>query len=286
MTGLLTRIREQLDSFNKTERRIADYLINNPDAALKLSIVQIARQTNTSSAGIVRFCQKIGFDGLKSVKSVLTHNLLQSSPISLDDGSYSDISPLDSARTIIDKVLSNNIRAFEETAKLLDLDAFDAAIELLDRAHRIDIFGFGASGLVAQDMQQKLVRIGKYSLAYSDIHLQFTAASSLAPDAAAVFISYSGKTREIISSMRFVKGLGVKTIAITKSGDNRVASLADIVLRVCSPEIVVRSGAMSSRIIQLAVIDMLFLGVAGKHYEQTQESLHRSSESIKNMHYS
>ncbi|MDR2417431.1 MAG: MurR/RpiR family transcriptional regulator [Treponema sp.] len=285
MTGLLTRIREQLDDFSGVERRIADYLISNPHDILKLSIIQIAEQTNSSSAGIVRFCQKIGFDGYKSVKSALAHDLIQSFQTLSDDGSYSDISPSDSARNIIDKVFSNQIRAIEETGKMLDIAAFEDAIALLDRAHRIDIFGFGASGLVAQDMQQKLIRIGKYSFAYADVHLQFTAASSLTPDDAAVFISYSGKTRDIISCMRYVKELGVKIIAITKSGSSRVATLADIVLRVCSPEIAVRSGAMSSRIIQLAIVDMLFMGVAGKHYEQTQKSLRRSSDSVRNMRY-
>ncbi|MDR1398997.1 MAG: MurR/RpiR family transcriptional regulator [Treponema sp.] len=285
MTGLVTRIREQLGNFKKAERRIADYLISNPDAVLKLSIVQIAEQTNSSSAGIVHFCQKIGFDGFKSVKSALTYELLRTSQTSLDDGSYSDINPSDSTQELIDKVLGNHICAIEETGKLLDIAAFEAAVELLDRAHRIDLFGFGASGLVAQDMQQKLVSIGKYSLAYTDIHLQFTAASSLSADDVAVFISYSGKTRGIISCMRFLKERGIKTIAITKSGPSRVVSLADIVLAVCSPEAAVRSGAMSSRIIQLAVVDMLFMAIMGRHYEQVKESLHRSADSVKELQY-
>jgi DNA-binding MurR/RpiR family transcriptional regulator len=286
MMGLITRIREQLDDFSGVERRIASHLMTNSSDILKLSIVQLAEQTGSSAAGIVRFCKKLGFDGFKSVKSALAHDLIYSSQQRLEDGSYSDISPSDSARNIVDKVIANHIRAIEETGKLIDIATFDAAIDLLDRAHRVDIFGFGASGLVAQDMQQKFIRIGKYSLAHADTHLQFTSAASLTPDDAAVFISYSGKTREIISCLRFVKELGVKTIAITKSGASRVAALADIVLRVCSPEITVRSGAMSSRITQLAIVDMLFIGVAGKHYEQTQEILRRSSDSVKTMRYS
>jgi DNA-binding MurR/RpiR family transcriptional regulator len=281
--GLLTRIQEHLDDFKGVERRIADYLLNNPNDILRLSITQIAEQTKSSSAGIVRFCQKIGFSGYKSIKSALAHDLIQSAQSSLEDGSYSDIAPSDSSRTIIDKVLGNHISAIEETSKILDAGAFEAAVSLLDQARRIDVFGFGASGLVAQDLQQKFTRIGKYSLAYSDVHLQFTAAASLTPADAAVFISYSGKTREIVSCLRFVKELGVPAVAITKFGANRVSLMADIVLQVCSPEIAVRSGAMSSRIIQLAVIDMLFLGVAGRHYEENQKLLRQTTESVRNM---
>jgi DNA-binding MurR/RpiR family transcriptional regulator len=185
----------------------------------------------------------------------------------------------------VDKVVLNHVRAIEETAKILDMKAFERAVDLLSRTKRIDIFGFGASGLIAQDMQQKFSRIGKDCSAYADVHLQLTAAASLTVDDAAVFISYSGKTKEIISCLRFVRSLGVTAIAITKYGSAPLSRMADIVLPVCSPEIAVRSGAMSSRITQLAIVDMLFISVAGRNYEESQAMLRRSFEGVQDRKY-
>ena len=191
----------------------------------------------------------------------------------------------DSPREIINKVVTNHVHAIEETARILNVETLKEAIDVLCNAGRIDIFGIGASGLVAMDMQQKFIRIGKHCQAFQDIHLQLTSASSLGKNDAAVFISYSGQTREILSCLRFVKTLGVKTIAITKSVSGQLSKQADIVLNVCSPEISVRSGAMSSRITQLAIVDILFISVAGRNYNKTQELLRRSWECVQDRKY-
>ena len=159
---------------------------------------------------------------------------------------------------------------------MLDIEEFEKAVDLLSRAHRVDVFGIGASGLVAQDLQQKLTRIGKFCLCYTDVHMQLTAAASLTEKDAAVFISYSGKTREVITCAEAVKDRKTKMIAITKFGQRPLAKIADIVLNVYSPEIAIRSGATSSRITQLAVIDMLFTNVASQPHDQLQEILQRS----------
>jgi DNA-binding MurR/RpiR family transcriptional regulator len=284
MSGIVTRIKDNIENFNSTERRIAALIVTRPDSILNYSIAQLAEHSRSSQAAIVRFCKRLGFAGLKDIKNTMTEELINSSKKN-DDESYSDVQISDSPREIIDKVVMNHIHAIEETAKILNVTAFQEAVDLLRRVNRVDIFGFGASGLVAQDMQQKFIRIGKYCFAYADVHLQFTAASSLTEQDAAVFISYSGRTKEILSCLQFVNKLGVKTIAITKSAAGPLRKTADIILNVCSPEISVRSGAMSSRITQLSIVDMLFISVAGGNYEHTQELLHRSYESVQNRKY-
>jgi DNA-binding MurR/RpiR family transcriptional regulator len=252
---------------------------------LNLPIAQLAEYCGSSQAAIVRFFKKLGFSGLKDIKKVLAHELIGSSKENFDNEGYSDIKAGDSPRDIISKVAENHIHAIEETVKILDIGAFGRAVEVLTRAKRVDLFGFGASGLVAQDLQQKFLRIGKYCLACTDVHLQFTAAASLTKNDVAVFISYSGKTKDIISCLRLVRKQGVSTIAITKYGSGPLTKLADIVLAVCSPEIMLRSGAMSSRITQLAVVDMLFTGVAGQNFEKNQELLQYSHDSVAEKKY-
>jgi DNA-binding MurR/RpiR family transcriptional regulator len=285
MANPVIRIKDNFDNFNPSERRIANYIMAHSNGILNMSIARLAGMSGSSQAGIVRFCKKLGFDGLKDIKSALARELIRSSLGKIDNENYSDIKPSGQSCKIADKVVSNHIWALEETLKVLDLEAFQKAVDVLALSKRVDIFGFGASGLVAQDMQQKFIRIGKYSLAYTDVHLQLTAASSLTKHDTAVFISYSGKTKDIISCLRLVQTLGVKTIAVTKYGSGRLGKMADIVLNVCSPEITVRSGAMSSRITQLAIVDMLFIGVAGKQHDHSQELLHRSFEGVQKRKY-
>jgi DNA-binding MurR/RpiR family transcriptional regulator len=285
MINPVIRIKDNFDNFNASERRIANYILAHSNGILNMSIARLAGMSGSSQAGIVRFCKKLGFDGLKDIKSALAHELIRLSPGKIDNENYSDIKPFDQSCKIVDKVVSNHVWALEETLKVLDLDAFQKAVDVLSSAKRVDIFGFGASGLVAQDMQQKFIRIGKYCLSCADVHLQLTAASSLTKHDAAVFISYSGKTKDIISCLRLVQTLGVKTIAITKYGSGRLGKMADIVLNVCSPEITVRSGAMSSRITQLAIVDMLFVSVAGKQHDHSQQLLRRSYEGVQKRKY-
>jgi DNA-binding MurR/RpiR family transcriptional regulator len=285
MVGIKLRIKENLEDFNPTERKIAAYILERAEDILKLSIAQLADQTGSSQAAIVRFFKKLGFAGFKDIKKNLTHELIGSNKESFDNEGYSDIKAGDSPRKIISKVAENHIRAIEETVKVLDINAFRRAVAILTRAKRVDVFGCGASGLVAQDLQQKFVRIGKYCLAYTDVHLQLTAAASLTGDDAAVFISYSGKPKDIISCLHLVQKQGVPAIAITKYGSAPLAKQADIVLSVCSPEIMLRSGAMSSRITQLAVVDMLFTDVAGQNFERSQELLQYSHDSVAEKRY-
>jgi len=284
MTGIITRIKDSTGSFNSTDQRIADFLVANPNNIIDSPIAELAERSASSEAAIVRFCKKLGFEGLKDAKNTAASELIKSSKNKMER-SYSDVTSSDSPQEIISKVVANHVRAIEETAKILDIEAFKEAVDVLCNAERIDIFGFGASGLVAMDMQQKFMRIGKYCQAYQDVHLQLTSASSLGRNDVAVFISYSGQTKEILSCLRFVETLGVKTIAITKSVSGQLRKLADIVLNVCSPEISVRSGAMSSRITQLAIVDMLFISVAGRNYHKTQDLLRKSWECVQNRKY-
>jgi DNA-binding MurR/RpiR family transcriptional regulator len=285
MTGVELRIKNGLERFNASEKKIAGHLLDHPEDALGLPIAKFAEHCDTSQAAVVRFCKKLGFDGFKGVKGALTRELMHASGNTLRDEDYSDIKPSDTPGDIVGKITAGHIRALEETAKVLDAEALAQAADLVLQAGRVDVFGFGASGLVALDLQQKLTRIGKMCLAYQDVHMQFTAAASLTEKDAAVFISYSGETKDIVACLRFVRERGVKSIAITKYNAGRLGKMADLVLSVCSPEITLRSGAMSSRVAQLAIVDMLFVSIAGRAYGSAQEVLQRSHDSVLDKRY-
>ncbi|WP_234946523.1 MurR/RpiR family transcriptional regulator [Bacillus sp. m3-13] len=164
--------------------------------------------------------------------------------------------------------------------ELLDKEEVTKAVELLHKAHRIDFYGVAASQLIAQDAQQKFMRINKLCTAYSDSHLQMTSATTMTKGDVAVGISYSGETTQTIEALREAKKAGAVTISITKYGNNTLKELSDISLSISSMESSIRSAATSSRISQLNVIDILFTAVAAIDFEQSVEYLKKSRETI------
>jgi DNA-binding MurR/RpiR family transcriptional regulator len=144
----------------------------------------------------------------------------------------------------------------------------------------VDFYGLGASALIARDAAQKFLRIGKMCFAFDDHHMQATSAVSLTEQDVVVGISYSGETREIIDVLTLAKETGATVMSLTKCSANSVAELADIKLYTSSLEKSIRSGAMASRIAQLNVIDILFIGVASQDYEQAYDQLERTRNAI------
>ena len=156
----------------------------------------------------------------------------------------------------------------------------DRAIDAVTRARRVDIYGIGASGFVAQDLHQKLHRIGLLSSVWPDPHAALTSAALLGPDDVAMAISHTGTTIDTIEALRVAERRGATTIAITNFPESPLAVHAALVLTTAARETTFRSGAMSSRIAQLAVVDCVFVGVAQRSYERTVQALERTFAAV------
>ncbi|MEG0693595.1 MAG: SIS domain-containing protein, partial [Oscillospiraceae bacterium] len=148
-------------------------------------------------------------------------------------------------------------------------------------ATSIRIFGMGVSGLVGEDLYYKLLRIGKTVFHNRDAHVQLTYASNMKQGDVAVLISYSGITSEVLELLDIAKKTGATTVVITKYAKNDFTSRADYVLHTSTPEIDMRSGATSSRIAQLTIVDVLFTAIASKEYQNIETNLQSSYEICK-----
>jgi DNA-binding MurR/RpiR family transcriptional regulator len=164
---------------------------------------------------------------------------------------------------------------------VLDLNQLKQAIGALHQASRIDLYGSATSGIVAQDFFHKLIRIGKAAAAFSDPHLQLTSASSLTSKDVAVGISYSGETPETIHALRCAAERGATTLSITRFGSNTLAGHASIRLFTSSAEVGMRRGDMASRMAQLHVIDILFMGLVSEHFELYVPRLEQSFQTVR-----
>lgn len=277
MVGILLKIKEMLNSFNPSERKIANYILNNSDEVIHLSISDLSERSCTSQAAIVRFCKIFNLTGYKDLKSQITYDLMSfQKKDDNDEDRYTDISPGDKLKSIIENVCLNNKKSIDDTLAVLDYKEIEKAVNVIHNAKRVDFYGVGASGIIALDGQQKFMRINKFCSAYTDPHLQITAAANIKKGDVAVVISYSGETRDVVDSMRVAKESGATIISITKFGKNTLSQEADINLFLSSPETTIRSGAMGSRIAQLNVVDIIFSAVASIEYKEIKKYLDKT----------
>src|SRR5690606_38424324 len=181
-----------------------------------------------------------------------------------------------SIKDIVEKVTYKNIVTLEDTKSLIDNEMIEQCIELIRQARNICLFGMGSSLLVAQDAHLKFMRLNKPCTVNVDWHVQLLTAKNMSASDIAIIISYSGETVEMITCAKAIKKTGAKIITITGYGNSPIASLADYPLYVAANDALIRSGAMSSRISQLNMIDILYTGYANTQFEKALEKISKT----------
>ncbi|WP_078393887.1 MurR/RpiR family transcriptional regulator [Shouchella patagoniensis] len=263
---------EMLPVLPPSEKKIAAYLIDHPEEAVALTAHEIGQRSNTSSAAVIRLCKSLHLKGLPDLKIRIVGDLQRQS-----NHEQRDIEPNEPAFSIIDKMTSNAIQTIQETAELLNTVELEKAVVALHSARRIHFFGIGASSIVAQDALQKFVRIDKTAYAFTDIHMASTLVATGSHEDVAVGISFSGQTKEVQTFLDTAQNKGLTTISLTKYGQSIVADKANIRLYAsATKEPTFRSGATSSRLAQLQVIDILFMCVASLQYDKTVKHLNET----------
>lgn len=276
------RIRDAKPTMTRVERAVAEYVEPRLAMVRGMSIKQLAQNSRTSEASVLRFCKTLGYSGYRDFSLSLSAAL--GSEREDEERRYTDIRPGDSLDTIIENVSFNNRRSIEETLAVLDREEMARAVALVCSAPRVDWYGLGASGLVCADAEQKFMRINKRCQAFVDGHSIQTAAVLLQPGDVAVLVSNSGTTSDILDALELVQAAGAKSIAMTRYSKSPLALGADVVLRISTPEVTFRSGAMGSRIAMLNLVDILFSGVASAQYEQIKGCLARTRDALASRH--
>lgn len=280
MTSIELRIRSMYDSLSNAEKKVADYFLDNMENVFNLPIAELAQEAGVSKVAWVRFCKDIGYDGLKGLKKALFAQMREKSEETVADP-FSDVRDVADTKSLIDGIKLNSIRAIQDTAEMLDPKSLEDAAGAILNARSVRIFGVGASGMVGNDLHSKLMRINKNSYFAMDHHTQLTYAASMTAQDVAVLISMSGTTSEVLELLSLIKRCKAPSIALTKYSKTPLAMNADTVLYISTPEITMRSGAMSSRLAQLMVVDALFTAVAHMDYDSIAVNLEKSHESIR-----
>ena len=275
----ITRINNLKNDFSSSESKIADFIIKNTDMVYNLTASELSNLTDTSPASIIRFSQKLGYEGFKELKISLAKEMPKKDID--EDKIYEKITIRDSLSEIINKIAVGHINAIKNTIKLIDEKAVMDAVEAISSARRINIYGVGGSSLVAQDLQYKLVRIDMPAYIYLDNHLQLVSAANITSKDVAIAFSHSGKTIETYRALEISKQRGAKTISITKFGENPISNVADIKIYTTEVEKTLRMGAIASRIAQLTIVDILFIGIVKSNFSNVPEYIQQTSDILK-----
>ena len=158
--GILVTIRSLLPNLAPVERRVAQAVLDDPQGVAWRSISELARACGTSATSVVRFCRAVGLRGYPDLRLALAGAVARDDAAAFAAASH-DIGPDDDAAAITKKIAYADARAVTDTASHLDIAILVQVTEALAKAGRIDIYGVGASGFVALDLQMKLQRIGR-----------------------------------------------------------------------------------------------------------------------------
>lgn len=274
MKDLLVRIRFQLPSLPRAEKVVAEALIDNPEAITNLTLAELAAETGSSDASIIRFCKRMGFSGYTDFKNAFISADYEE--LETDTVSSSDKEDMTS---ILKKVFQGNIQTLMDTLSLASSN-YEEAVEAMYNAKSIHFFGVGDAYAVCLLAHMKISRLGITGSAYSDVMQQLITAGNLGPQDVAFAVSYEGRSKNVLEAMKMAKKNGAKTICITKMSKSPLIKLTDIALFISISDLTIGREKVTRRVADQAILDALFVGISAKKGKAAAMRLQQSQKAI------
>lgn len=276
--NLITEIKRRYDFLTKAERKIADLVLSNPHKVLFMSITDLADACGVGDTSVFRFCKTLQLQGYQEFKMLLS--------LGLDAGGNGQAAaasaPAAANRetSLIEQVYSVNVGALSETMAILRPEDLARAVDYLISAKEIFFFGVGSSLFSALEAMSRFLRITPKVRCFEDSHMQAMAASMMNKEHVAVVISYSGATKDSLMYAKLAKGNGAKVIAMTRHLKSPLTAHADVTLQCGSNEDPMQGGAISTKISQLFIIDLMYTEYYNRFPEVSKENRKRTSRSV------
>ena len=260
-------------------------MLADPAGVSERSITALARLCRTSETTVLRFCRALGLAGYPELRIALARAAQgeetdRASRVTPD----SPISATDSMAEMVAKIAYADQRSVADTGAAVDVAALQAAVDALVGARRVDVYGVGASALVSQELSSRLHRLGLASSAWADPYAALASAAGLAGGDVVIGISHTGTTIDVLDALRVARARGATTIGITNFDRAPIVGHSDVVLTTAARETTFRTGAMSSRVSQLVLVDCLFTGVAMRSYDRSLSALESAHAVLRTRH--
>ncbi|HYF80419.1 MAG TPA: transcriptional regulator HexR [Symbiobacteriaceae bacterium] len=271
---MLDRIREQLPGYSNAERQVAAVVLERPRTVIDMSIAKLSAQAGVSEPTVVRFCRALGVEGFREFKLRLAQGLVANVAYV-----HRNLGSGDDTADYINKVGKAAVEVLSSVVAQLHTDDIETAVDHLSAAHRIEFFGFGASGVVAADAYHKFFRLGIPCSAHSDSHMQCMAAGTLQPGDVVVAISHTGRAKELIENVQIARDSGATVIGIT-TPHSPLARECTQVLGVEIDEDTDKFPPMVSRMAHLLLLDILVTGVTLRRGKQVTDRLRKMKKAL------
>jgi RpiR family carbohydrate utilization transcriptional regulator len=277
--NLLEQIRKRQAELNKAERKVAEAILREPERAMRSSIAALAQAAQVSEPTVNRFCRSFGVSGYPELKMQLAQSLASGAVYAA-----CAILPSDTATDYTRKIFSTVIASLDASARQLDPQKIEQAVDLLIQARQILFFGLGASAPVALDAQHKFFRFNLPVAAHADVLMQRMLASVARTGELFVVISYTGRTRELVEIARIARDNGASVLGLSAAG-SPLAQACTLNLDVPEPEDTDLYMPTTSRLLQLTLLDVLATGVTLRRGADFQPHLRRIKESLNASRY-
>lgn len=253
--NIIEVVRLTLPQLRKSELKVAEKVLDNPQAILNATLAETAAIADVSEPTVIRFCTAVGCTGYQDFRLRLAHSLALGTL-----ATHSVLASADSTGALVEKVFGYTLSSLDWARNHLDRTAIAKAVALLRQANSIEFFGLGASGIVALDAQQKFPLFGVPCGAQTDTHQQLMTASMMRQGDIAVVISNTGRTVAMLEVARAAQAAGAQIIGITGS-NSPLLELCDVGIIVETLENTNIYTPTISRIAALVVIDILSAAV-------------------------
>ncbi|MGH3501493.1 MAG: MurR/RpiR family transcriptional regulator [Nocardioidaceae bacterium] len=279
--GVEVRIRGVLPSLTSAERRVAEQVLADPGRTVHSTIGELAERSRTSLTTVTRFCRAVDLAGYAELRLALASDAAAVRSHNWEPGAGAEIERDDPLERVLASLVAADTRALEETAGQLDLITLEKAVSVLAEARRIAVYAVSGSGSVAQDLYRRLHHIGRTCHLWIDVHDAVASAALLERCDAAVGVSHSGETREVIEPLGLARRRGATTIAITNFPRSPVTEVADLLLTTAARETTYRSGSLSARHAQMLVLDCLAIGVAQRTSTASEQAVTAATNAVR-----
>lgn len=261
--------------------KIAELLLEHPQAPLEGSIADLAKQAGTSAATVTRFCRLIGYAGYVPFRVSIAADFGRASAreswkIDIGRAFGPDDSPVDVLSTLVNA----HTRSLQETALVMDLDLMKKISNRIATCQHVDIYGVGGSAVLAQEMNARLYRIGINTHYWSEVHAGLTSAAIQDEGSVAIGISNTGRTEETIQMLAEAGRAGALTVAISNDPASVLAETADEQIITAVYEQFLQPDHLSAKHVQLLVLDLLYLLVAQENFERSTKDLALSALAV------
>lgn len=260
MTDPIHAVQQGYSSLRRSEKKVADFVLKHPRNCLHSSIADLARKVEVSEPTVIRFCKAIGYSGYQDFRLKLAQTLGCNDASALQFAEFS-LTPGDSIEDLSRKVFDGSVREILRVREALDFRLIEAATTAIAGARRVEFFGFGASGAIAQDAQHKFMRLKPLTFATSDPHMQLISGATMNSEDVVIAISHSGRSKELIQSVREARKNGATVVGVCAE-NTPLAECCCLPLAIQTKEDTELFTPLSSRIAHLVIIDVLATAVA------------------------